>query len=234
MERFAYMPRHVAITMDGNRRWAKAHSLSTKEGHLAGAKRVEPLVDFAARAGIEVMTFYAFSTENFSRKEEEKQSIFEVFNAMLHDPVTERMKKNGVQVRVIGDLEKFPRMIQQRVRKLVHDSAQNDRIIVNFALNYGGRQEITQAVKQIVAEGVAPEEVSEEVIASHLYTAGLPDPDLLIRPGGEQRLSNLLPWQSAYSELYFSDTLWPNFDIKEFSKALIWYDERAQKRRFGK
>ena len=234
MRKIIHLPRHVAITMDGNRRWAKKYGLSTKKGHEAGARRIEPLVDFAARLGIKCLTFYAFSSENFSREKEEKQSIFEVFDMMLHDPVVDRMMRNKVRVQVIGDMSKFPRTIRMAVEHMIKKSAANDMITVNFALNYGGRGELVRAVKKIITEGVAADNVDEAMITSHLYTAGLPDPDIIIRPGGEQRLSNFLPWQSVYSELYFSEVLWPNFTPEEFKKALAWYSERAAKRRFGK
>ncbi len=215
--------------MDGNRRWAREHGVEVKKGHEEGARRIEPLVDYAARQGIKYLTFYAFSTENFGRQEDEKSAIFQVFDMMLRDAVVERMMENKVRVNVIGDIDRFPRMIAGSVKKLVKRSAKNDTITANFALNYGGRQEMVQAVKKALSAG---EEISEGTISRHLYTAGQPDPELLVRPGGERRLSNFLTWQSVYSELYFVDTLWPDFTPQEFAKALDWYE--ARQRRFGK
>lgn len=216
--------------MDGNRRWAKERGLSVEKGHEEGARRIEPLVDYAAIQGIKYLTFYSFSTENWRRDPLEVKLLMEVFRKMLHDPVVDRLKANGVRVNIIGDYLKFPQDIVQKIEDIHEDSSLNDRITVNFALNYGGREEILNAARFLMEHPVS--ELTAEVFSEHLYTNEQPDPDLIIRTGGQHRLSGFLMWQSEYSELYFTDTLWPDFTPEEFQKALDWYEE--QERRFGK
>jgi undecaprenyl diphosphate synthase len=223
-------PRHIAFIMDGNRRWARQHKLSLFLGHENGAKRIEPLVDHALELGITHMTFWAFSTENWQRSEDEVNDILKVFRQALHDPMVKRLQEKKIKVQVIGDLTPFPDDIRQDVEKVLEDSRHNDRMTVNIALNYGGRAEILQAIQKLINEKKSI--VTEKDFSDLLYTAGQPDPDLIIRTGGEMRLSGYLPWQSVYSELYFTDTLWPNFTPQEFDKALAEYSNRQ--RRFGK
>lgn len=224
------VPQHIGIIMDGNRRWAKRKHLPIFMGHREGKKRVEPLVDFAARVGITHLTFWAFSTENWQREEQEVQSLLQVFRESLQDPMIERLQKNGVKVNILGDLSAFPHDIQKGIEHIVIKSKDNTRITVNFALNYGGRQEILHAINSLMK--VKQAIVTEEIFAEYLYTTGQPNPDLIIRTGGAQRLSGFLPWQSVYSELYFTETFWPDFDEQEFEKAIKEYQKRQ--RRFGK
>lgn len=224
------LPSHLGIIMDGNRRWAKERGLSVEKGHEEGARRIEPLVDYAAKHGISYLTFYSFSTENWNRDPLEVKLLMEVFRKMLHDPVVDRLKANGVRVNIIGDYVKFPKDIVEKIEDIHEDSSLNDRITVNFALNYGGREEILNATRFLMAHPVSA--LSADSFAEHLYTNEQPDPDLIIRTGGQHRLSGFLMWQSAYSELYFTDTLWPDFTPEQFQKALDWYQE--QERRFGK
>jgi undecaprenyl diphosphate synthase len=221
---------HIGIIMDGNRRWAKERNLSIEKGHEEGARRIEPLVEYAAKHEIKYLTFYSFSTENWKRDPIEVKMLMHVFRKMLHDPVVERMQENGVKVNILGKYEIFPEDIVKRIEQIHEQSKINDRITVNFALNYGGRDEILQAVKALLRE--RPKELTVQIFSNYLYTAGQPDPDIIIRTGGQQRLSGFLMWQSEYAELYFTSTLWPDFTPEEFQKALDWYQN--QERRFGK
>ncbi len=240
---------HIAFIMDGNRRWAKKRFLPIEAGHSEGAKRIEPLVEQAAKKGIKYLTFYSFSTENWNRGEE-VGTLLSVFRRVLKDPMIDRLRENGVAVKIIGDLSAFPDDIKERVQVIIDESAHNDRITANFALNYGGRDEILRAINTVILSrakdlkslgkdslpAVQDEtrgfQINEETLGQYLYTAGQPDPDFIIRTGGEQRLSNFLTWQSVYSELYFTDTLWPDFKEAEFDKALEEFADRE--RRFGK
>lgn len=224
------LPVHIAFIMDGNRRWAKQNKLSLFFGHENGAKRLEPLVERGLEKGISHMTFWAFSTENWQRSEEEVKDILEVFRKALKDPMVKRLQEKKVRVNVIGDLIPFPDDIKRDVLKILEDSKTNDRMTVNIALNYGGRAEILKAVQALLDSKQAS--VTEETFSSLLYTAGQPDPDFIIRTGGERRLSGYLPWQAVYAELYFTPTLWPDFGPKEFETALEDYEDRQ--RRFGK
>lgn len=216
--------------MDGNRRWAKKHHLLLEKGHEEGARRIEPIVQEAAKRGIRFLTFYSFSTENWKRNAVEIQTLMNLFRVMLHDPVVTRLNQKGVRVNIIGDYYAFPDDIVTRIEEIHEQSKRNSTIITNFALNYGGRDEIVRALRKIGHKHLS--DVTEETIASHLDTRDQPDPDLIIRTGGEQRLSNFLTWQSVYSELYFTDVLWPDFTPEEFAKALTWY--RNRQRRYGK
>ncbi|MBI2034575.1 MAG: di-trans,poly-cis-decaprenylcistransferase [Candidatus Levybacteria bacterium] len=224
------IPEHVGIIMDGNRRWAKKRRLPLFAGHNEGAKRIEPLVAYAAKQGISYLTLWAFSTENWERGDKEVRTLLAVFRRVLKDPMLDRLQKDGVRVNVIGDLSPFPRDITEGVKRIIQSSKNNKRITATFALNYGGRAEILRAVKQVTSH--KSQVTSEKEFAQYLYTAGMPDPDMIIRTGGETRLSGFLAWQSVYSELYFTETLWPDFDEKAFQKALDEYARRE--RRFGK
>jgi len=218
------IPKHVAIIMDGNRRWARQHGLSVIKGHRKVAEEmIERLADFAIIKGINHLTLWAFSTENWQRSQEEVTGIMDLFRETFATSA-ERLHKKEVRVAVIGDLSRFPKDIQNGVNFWIKETKNNKKLIVTFALNYGGRDEIQRAVK-----------IGQENFEQFLDTKkmiDLPDPDLLIRPGGEKRLSGFLTWQTVYSELYFTDVLMPDFDEQEFDKALKDYGLRQ--RRFGK
>ncbi len=218
------IPKHVAIIMDGNRRWARQNGLSIIKGHRKVAEEmIERLADFAILKGIAYMTLWAFSTENWQRPEDEVDGIMDLFRETFSTSA-EKLHKKGVRVAVIGDLSRFPKDIRDGVNFWIKETENNQKLIVTFALNYGGRDEIKRAV-QIGGRDFEQFLDTQKMIA-------LPDPDLLIRPGGEKRLSGFLTWQTVYSELYFTDVLMPDFDEKEFAKALEDYAQRQ--RRFGK
>ncbi len=225
------VPKHVAFIMDGNRRWARQNLLSLLLGHEKGAKQIEPLIEHAVSKGVQYLTFWAFSQENWNRSQEEVKTLMEVFRKMLQSLLFQRLKKKGIQIQCIGDLTTFPPDIQKGVQALITDTKHNDQIVVTFALNYGGRAEILRAINALITEhheGI----IDEKIFSSYLYSKNQPDPDLIIRTGGEQRLSGYLPWQSVYSELYFTKTYWPDFDKKAFNAALEDFSNRQ--RRFGK
>lgn len=225
-----FLPKHVAMIMDGNRRWARERKLPVFIGHRYGFNRIEPTVSHAADLGIKYLTFWAFSTENWNREKREVDALMNLFRRMFSGSLVAKLKKNNVRVKTLGDISAFPKDIEKDIQEVVEDTKNNTGITVNFALNYGGREEILRAVQKIIAE--KPKEVTERIFSDFLYTAGQPDPDLIIRTGGEQRLSGYLPWQSTYSELYFTNTYWPDFNEKEFDKAILDYISRE--RRFGK
>lgn len=228
------VPRHVAIILDGNGRWAKKRMLPRNAGHAAGSKNVEKICEAAWNMGIEYVTMYAFSTENWSRPKEEVDALMKLLHSYLKDCL-KTSKKNNMQVRVIGDITRLEPDLQEKIRELEEVSAQNTGLHFQVALNYGSRDEITRAVKRMaqdVREGsLEPDAVTEDTISDYLDTKGIPDPDLMIRTSGEQRLSNYLLWQLAYAEFYFTDVLWPDFDKKELEKAVEFYQSRD--RRFG-
>ena len=231
------LPRHVGIIMDGNGRWAKKRGLPRTEGHRRGAEVFRTISTYALDIGIEVLTFYAFSTENWKRPENEIAVIMDLFRDFLHE-AEEREAENaekGFQFHFIGDLSVLPEDIRDLANLLERSCPEEKKIIVNVAVNYGGRAELTRAAKRIaekVQDGaLSPQEITERTISSLLYTADQPDPDLIIRPSGEYRLSNFLTWQSAYSEFWFSDILWPDFTTEDFDRALTDFARRS--RRFG-
>lgn len=222
---------HVAIIMDGNRRWAKARGLDSVKGHEQAAKKaVEPLIERCVELGIPFVTFWAFSTENWKRDETELSGLFDVFRFALGS-LAVRFIQKGARLRILGDVNRFPKDISQKSLELISKSSKNHRITVTFALNYGGRDEILRAVKKIVTDKIPPSDINEDLLSSYLDTAGIPDPDLIIRTGGEQRLSGFLPWQSVYSELYFTPTLFPDFSADQLSLAVDDFLKRD--RRFG-
>lgn len=225
-----FLPKHVAMIMDGNRRWARNKKLPLFFGHRSGFNRIEPLVVHAESLGITYLTFWAFSTENWNREKKEVNALMNLFRRMFSGSLVAKLKKNNVRVKTLGDITAFPKDIEKDIQEVVTDTKNNTGITVNFALNYGGRAEILRAVKAIAKN--QPKEITEETITNSLYTVGQPNPDLIIRTGGEQRLSGYLPWQSIYSELYFTNTYWPDFDEKKFNEAIIDYISRE--RRFGK
>lgn len=221
----AHLPKHVAIIMDGNRRWAKQRGLTTLHGHEYVANTViKILVQKCIDLGIPYLTLWAFSTENWNRDEREVNGILKLFRQGFTKSSAE-LHKMGVRLNTIGDLQRFPTDIRDSVTEWLEKSANNTNITVTFALNYGGRDEISRAVQKFMTQPT-------ESIESYLDTAGMPDPDLIIRPGGEKRLSGFLPWQSVYSELYFTDTLMPDFQAEQLELALLDFQHRQ--RRFGK
>jgi undecaprenyl diphosphate synthase len=227
-----HIPQHIAIIMDGNRRWAKEHKLEMIMGHDKGIEIIEVLVEHAVKKQIPYMTFWAFSTENWNRGKIEVNMLMEVFRKFLNGPITKRLIAKGVKLQALGEYTAFPQDIVARIDELIAQSAENDAITINIALNYGGRLELIRAVQKIIADGVDSADIDEKLISHYLYTHDMPDPDFIIRTGGSYRLSGYLPWQSIYSELYFTDTYWPDFDTEEFDKALDEYTNRE--RRFGK
>lgn len=223
------LPRHLAIIMDGNGRWAEKRGLPRVFGHRVGIARVREIIEECARLGIKVLTLYAFSTENWSRPEKEIKFLFRLLKSYLRRE-GRKLLKNNIVVRTIGDVDKLPPDVREAVKKIVQETSANTGLIVNLALNYGGRQEIINAINRYW-RSERKEPLDEKNFSRYLDTAGLPDPDLIIRTSGEMRLSNFLLWQSAYSELYFTPVLWPDFHKKELLRALEEYPRRQ--RRFG-
>jgi undecaprenyl diphosphate synthase len=229
------VPQHIAIIMDGNGRWAQKRHMPRTVGHAKGAAIVRDLVDACARRGVKVLTLFAFSTENWKRPADEVSTLMGLFMQYLEKEL-DNLAQAGVRLKVIGDIRAFPEALQQRVGKAETLTQHNDVITLVVAANYGGRWDIANAVSQWLAQphnagqAVTPE-VLEQVIATGLSTADWPEPDLLIRTGGERRISNFLLWQAAYSELYFTDVLWPEFDVPQLDLAMAWYATRE--RRFG-
>lgn len=228
------VPRHVAIILDGNGRWAKKRMLPRNAGHAAGSKNVEKICKAAWEMGIEYVTMYAFSTENWSRPKSEVDALMKLLHQYLSDCL-KTSRKNNMQVRVIGDISRLEPDLQERIRELEEYSARNTGLHFQVALNYGSRDEMARGIKRIaqdVKNGVLePEEIDEALIGRYLDTNGIPDPDLMIRTSGEQRLSNYLLWQMAYTEFYFTDVLWPDFGKDELLRAVEYYQNRD--RRFG-
>lgn len=228
------IPAHVAIIMDGNGRWAKKRSLPRIAGHHEGMKTVRKITRFANELGVKVLTLYAFSTENWKRPKLEVEFLMQLPNEFLGVYLPELIEQN-VQVKMIGDIESLPRHTRQAITKAMESTKDNTGLILNFAMNYGSRVEIVKAVQQIaqmVTEGeINVQDINEELLSSQLMTRNLPEPDLLIRTSGEVRLSNFMLWQSAYTEFWFTDTLWPDFDDRSFLKAVEDYQLRS--RRYG-
>lgn len=225
------VPRHVAIIMDGNGRWAKARGLPRTEGHRHGTENLRRVLKSCVKFKVEILTIYAFSTENWSRPRAEVQMLMRILEAVIDRELNE-LHESGVQLRHIGELDGISGGLQKKIRKAMEVTKHNDRLILNIAFNYGGRNEIVRAVKHIVQDNIPAEAITEQLISSYLYTSDLPDPDLIIRTSGELRVSNFLIWQGAYSELYSTPTYWPDFNEEELRQALIEYGTR--KRRFGK
>jgi undecaprenyl diphosphate synthase len=225
------IPRHVAIIMDGNGRWAKSRGLPRSAGHRQGTENLRTILKAAVEFGVEILTIYAFSTENWSRPRHEVQLLMRILE-MVIDRELKELNKQGVQIRHIGEIDGINPRLADKVRQACEYTRDNDRLILNVAFNYGGRDEIVHAVQHIIAKGIRPEDITEDLISQHLYTAGLPDPDLVVRTSGEYRLSNFLIWQGSYAEYYYTDVYWPDFGREEFKKALDEYARR--RRRFGK
>lgn len=223
------LPAHIAIIMDGNGRWAKKRSLPRSAGHAAGAKTFKTIARYCNKIGLNYLTVYAFSTENWKRPPEEVNGIMNLLRDYLRD--AENFKDENIKVRFIGDPSLLDEDIRAMMKKNEEGSANATGLQLNIAINYGGRDELVHAVKRIIQDGIPPEEVTEQAISDRLYTAGMPDPDFIIRPSGEYRLSNYLIWQSAYAEYWFSDILWPDFTPKHLEQAIDAYNHRS--RRFG-
>jgi len=231
----AGLPRHVALIMDGNGRWANVHGLPRTAGHQAGAQAAERLIRFAGRQlGLNYLTLFAFSTENWNRSTAEVDFLMDLLDQFIAEKLKEFVAE-GVRLVVSGELEDLPKRLQETVAYAIEQTAANDRLVLNVALNYGSRQEVVRACRQIVRAAVAgqlrPEDLDEATFTRFLYTNGIPDPDLIIRTSGEMRLSNFLLWQGAYAELFFSDTLWPDFTPAELLEAISNFQKRE--RRFG-
>ena len=225
------IPAHVAIIMDGNGRWARKRGMPRVAGHRAGTENMRRVLEGAVEFGVHVLTIYAFSTENWGRPNDEVQGLMGILEEVIAREVPE-MHKNGVRLRHLGRLEGINDRMRQAVKQAIDLTKNNERITLNVAFNYGGRAEILDAIRKMIHDGVSPDRVDESLFSKYLYTAGLPDPDLIIRTAGEMRLSNFLIWQSAYAEYYTTETLWPDFDKTELYNALRTFSQRN--RRFGK
>ena len=225
------LPRHVAIIMDGNRRWARSRGKPDFEGHAAGVEAIRELLRHAVRRGVPMLTLYAFSRENWARSDEEVAGLFELLGQAIRDE-TDELAAQGVKVRLLGRLEELPESTRSSIGAALDRTAEGTRLQLNIAWNYAGRTEIVDAFRRIAASGTPPDAIDERTISEALYTGGLPDPDLVIRTGGEQRLSNFLIWQSAYAELVFTERLWPDFGPDAFDEALLEFASRT--RRFGR
>lgn len=230
------VPRHLAIIMDGNRRFAGERGIRVKDGHAAGRDTLEELLDWCLEIGIRILTVYALSTENFSRSPEEIEGLMDLFDQALRDIATdERVHRHQIRVRVIGDRKALPARIQEAIEIAERATGNYDAYQYNVALAYGGRDEIVEAIRvlarQVRAGTLDPEDIDSEAVSRHLYTANLPDPDLIFRTSGEERISNFLLWQSAYSELYFTDVLWPGLTRLDFLRAIRSFQLR--RRRYG-
>lgn len=229
-EKLEYVPHHVAMIMDGNGRWAQARGLPRLAGHRAGTENLRPILESCVEFGIEILTIWAFSTENWRRPETEVMGLLRILERMIRRELQE-LHKQGVKLRHIGRLERLPGRLQKQVLDAIELTKDNDRIVLNVGFDYGGRAEIVQAVQRIMREGIPADEVNEELLSRYMYTGGQPDPDLIIRTGGELRTSGFMLWQSAYAEYYVTPTYWPDFGREELYEALRVFGQRD--RRFG-
>lgn len=226
------IPQHIAFIMDGNRRWARQRNLPLLKGHEQGMETAQNLLNWLDEAGVKYCTLYTFSTENWKRDVSEVKYLMKLLIKVLTQHLKEFQEKN-IRLIVSGRVDDFSQEVKTAIKKAVRLTKNNTKAVVNLALNYGGRAELLDAMKQLIADNIPPDKIDEKMLARHLYSNGqLPDPDLIIRTGGEKRLSNFLPWQSVYSELYFTDTLWPDFSQKDLQAALREFADRE--RRFGK
>ncbi len=222
--------KHVAIIMDGNGRWAKAHGLPRIAGHRAGTENLRRIVRASVELNISYLTLYAFSTENWSRPSDEVQGLMRLLNEVI-DRELKELHEEGVQIRHLGDLKRLDPDLQKRIARAVAQTRDNSRLVLSVALNYGGRAEIIHAIQGILHDGRRPDEIDEALVNSYLYTAGIPDPDLIIRTSGEMRTSNFLPWQGIYAEWVVTPTYWPDFDKEEYQRAIAEFHNRQ--RRYG-
>jgi len=225
------LPRHVAMIMDGNGRWALSRGLPRLAGHKAGTENLRRVIRATVEFGVKYLTIYAFSTENWGRPPEEVRGLMYILEDVIENELAE-LSEEGVQLRHIGRLERLAPSLQKKVLNAIEKTKNNDRLVVNVAFNYGGRDEIVNAIQNIMKDGVPAEEVTDELVSQYLYTAGVPDPDLIIRTSGELRVSNFLIWQAAYSEWYVTPTYWPDFNKEEYRRALETFASRD--RRYGK
>ncbi len=224
------IPTHVAIIMDGNGRWAKKRGLPRQAGHRAGAENLRRIINACVEFKIKILTIYAFSTENWGRPEMEVRGLMKIISRVI-DQELKDLHAQGVCLHHLGSMSGVAPSLQEKVHRALELTKNNDRLILNVAFNYGGRAEILQAVKQILADNVAPDDLSEDLFSSYLFTRGLPDPDLVIRTSGELRISNFLIWQAAYSEFYPTPTYWPDFGRENLYEAILAFNQRE--RRFG-
>ena len=224
------VPTHVAIIMDGNGRWALARGLPRLVGHRAGTENLRRIITACVEFGVKYLTIYAFSTENWGRPREEVEGLMNILEDVIDRELAE-LNKEGVQLRHIGRLERLDPKLQEKVLEAIELTRHNDRLVLNVAFNYGGRDEIVFGIQKMIKDGVKPEEVTSDLVSGYLFTAGVPDPDLIIRTSGELRVSNFLIWQGAYSEWYVTSVYWPDFNKDEFRKALDTFAKRD--RRYG-
>jgi undecaprenyl diphosphate synthase len=222
------IPHHLGVILDGNRRWAKEKGLPVFEGHRRGEGKVKELIDWSKKRGVKILTLFVFSSENWKRPKKEIAFLMGLFKRALNKKNIQKIQKEGIKVKVIGQRERLPELLQKRIKEVEELTEKNKEMILNFALSYGGRAEIVEAIKNIIKKKIPPEKITEKIISQNLWTSDL---DLLIRTGKEQRISNFLIWQSAYSELYFYKKYWPDFSEKDLDKAIADYSKRQ--RRFG-
>ena len=224
------IPTHIGIIMDGNGRWAQARGLPRLAGHRAGTENLRRVIEACIEFGIKYLTIYAFSTENWGRPSDEVQGLLRIFEDVI-DRELQELRDQGVQLRHLGRLDRLKPGFREKVLRAIEFTKSNDRLVLNIAFNYGGRDEIVCAIQAMIRDGVPAEAVTDELVSQYLFTAGVPDPDMIIRTSGELRASNFLIWQGAYSEWYFPATYWPDFDRQELLRALQEYDQRD--RRYG-
>jgi undecaprenyl diphosphate synthase len=226
------LPEHIAIIMDGNGRWAKKHGHDRVFGHYQGVESVREIVEVAAEIGIKFLTLYTFSTENWNRPQKEVDALMTLFVETIEKEIV-TLNKNNISLNAVGDIDSMPEINRKKLYETIRKTAQNDRMVLTLALSYSSRNEIVMAVQKMIESKkfTTAEKITESTFSSYLYTAGLPDPELLIRTSGEKRISNFLLWQIAYAELYFTETLWPEFRKEEFYKAIVDFQDRE--RRFG-
>jgi undecaprenyl diphosphate synthase len=226
------LPKHIAIIMDGNRRWARNNNLPDGKGHEAGADNLQRIVEYCRDIGIKHLTVYALSTENWRKRSPlEVKGLFDLLTRIVRQKA-EEYRRSGIKFFVLGNFQAFPFKVKEAIKKILAMVILEEKIQFNIALNYGGRDEIVNAIKKIIKDKIPENKITEDLISSYLYTKNQPDPDLIIRPGGEFRLSNFLIWQMSYAELFFTNILWPDFTPRELEKALFWYQDRE--RRMGK
>ncbi len=229
-KKFTQLPNHIAIVPDGNGRWAEQRGLPRLNGHQAGAENMHRMIEYLNEYPIKYVTLYGFSTENWARPEDEVRGLFQILGVFI-DKWTPEFYEKGIKLRHLGRLNELPEPLRLAINRAVELTKNNTRMTLNLAFNYGGRAEILDAVRHLIADGVKPQNIDEELFSTYLYTTGLPSVDLLVRTGDETRLSNFLIWQTAYSEYHFTKVLWPDFGKKDIDKALLSYSRRQ--RRFG-
>ena len=229
------LPEHIGIIMDGNGRWAKKRALPRKYGHREGAKAFRKIVEYCDKIGLRYLTVYAFSTENWKRPKDEVDSIMQLLEHYIDEAFDHKNESDGVRTKFIGDMSALSPVLQEKIKRIEALGEGKSGLLVNVALNYGGRHELVHSMRALAEmvreQKIAPEEIDEAMVSDHLYTAGQPDPDLIIRPSGEERLSNFLIWQAAYSEFVFMDVLWPDFKPEHLEEAIRIFNQRH--RRFG-